>query len=116
LNSFKNIFSKSDLNSLCDNACKDRCQSIEYKLSFSYSAFPTLSYAQDINNSFSRFFPGTDTDDKLMDFFKKGFLKLIVNYDNLRYTSVDEVPAVTANIVYLALLEDNWDFLLELVY
>jgi hypothetical protein len=25
------------------------------------------------------------------------FLKLIVNYDNLRYTSVDEVPAMNLN-------------------
>lgn len=97
LNSFNNIFSKSDLNSLCENACKHQCQSVEYKLSLSTSAFPTLSYAQDIKKTFSRFFPYINTDSELMEFLKKGFLRFNVNYDNLRYTSVDEVPAVTFN-------------------
>jgi hypothetical protein len=56
LNSFNNYFSTIDLNSLSENACKHQCESIEYKLSLSSFAFPTLSYAQDIKNSFTKFF------------------------------------------------------------
>jgi hypothetical protein len=94
LNQFNDLFSKSDLNSLCENACKQQCQSIEYKLSLSTSVFPTLSYAEDIKKGYSRLFPFKATDAELMDFVKNGFLKLIVNYENLRYTSVDEDPVM----------------------
>ena len=56
LNKFYDFFSKRNLSGLCENACKHQCQSILYKLSLSTSAFPTLSYAQDKQNSYSRFF------------------------------------------------------------
>jgi hypothetical protein len=33
----------------------------------------------------------------LIEFCNKGFLKVIISYDNLYYTSVDEVPAMNLN-------------------
>jgi hypothetical protein len=101
---FNDFFSKSDLNSLCENACPSQCQSIEYKLGLSTSSFPTLSYAKSIQASSSNWYNIFSTlnntalnDSELIEFCNKGFLKVIISYDNLYYTSVDEVPAMTLN-------------------
>jgi hypothetical protein len=96
---YLSFFSKSDLNRLCENACPRRCQSIEYKLGLSTSSFPTLSYAKTIQASHLNLnkFPSYINDTELIEFCNKGFLKVIVSYDNLYYTSVDEVPAITLN-------------------
>ncbi len=99
MNNFNDFFSKSDLNSFRENACPSQCQSIEYKLGLSTSSFPTLSYAKSIQASHLNFnkFPSEINDIELIEFFNKGFLKVIVSYDNLYYSSVDEVSAMTLN-------------------
>jgi hypothetical protein len=87
---------------LCENACPSRCQSIEYKLGLSRSSFPTLSYAKSIQASSSNWnkFPCIVNDTELIEFCKKGFFKVIVSYDNLYYTLVDEVSAMTLNDLF----------------
>jgi acid-sensing ion channel 2 len=99
---FVDFFSKSDLNSLCENACPSQCQSIEYKLGLSTSSFPTLSYAKNIQTSYLNYykFPSDINDTELIEFCNKGFLKVIVSYENLYYTLVDEVPAMTLNDLF----------------
>jgi hypothetical protein len=99
LNQFNDFFSKSDLNSLCENACPSQCQSIEYKLGLSTSSFPTLSYAKNIQTSHLNLnkFPSDINDTELIEFCNKGFLKVIISYENLYYTLIDEVPAMTLN-------------------
>ena len=96
-NKFSDFFSKSDLNSLCEYACPSQCKTIEYNLGLSTCAFPTLSYARNLQTSDWGKFPYDINDTELIQFCREGFLKVIVSYDNLYYTSVDEVPSMTLN-------------------
>ena len=98
LNNYNYNFSKSDLNDLCDNACPFQCKTINYKLGLSSSVFPTLSYAKALQINDAVFSFHTDVNDSdLIEMAKNGYLKVILNYENLYYTSVDEVPAMTLN-------------------
>ena len=98
-NEYKDFFSKTNLNTLCDNACPNQCQTIDYNLALSTAAFPTISYAKNLQTSDNTYynFPQYTTDTELMDFCRQGFLKFIINYDHLYYTLIDESPALNSN-------------------
>ncbi len=98
MKNFDANFSKSDMNIVCESACAEQCDSVEYKLDVSQATFPTLTYLKvlqtDYNNGF--IFPGTNVSDaELEKFGRESFLKVVVNYDNLYYTSIEESPSTT---------------------
>ncbi len=104
-NEFDTFFSQSDLNQLCSTACPQECKSIEYKMDTSSKfKFPTLSYLhflQASDESISNRFPDVNTSDTdVTRWAQESFLKVIVNYDNLFYTSFDESPAVSPNDMF----------------
>ena len=102
LNSYDEIFSLSDINSFCEGACPEQCNSIEYDLKLSTAGFPALNYIKLLQSSdaFSLMFPQNVTDAELMDFAREGFLKVIVNYDNAYYTLLDESPAMDSSSLF----------------
>ena len=102
LNSFNEFFSTTDLNSLCDNACPQQCNMAEFKLALSMASFPTLNYLkiQQTSSNKGYMFPQNVTNAELQSFASKGFLKLIINYNNLYYTSIDESPATSFDMFF----------------
>ncbi len=100
LQNFIKFYSQADLNQICNNACLTQCQSIQYDLSLSTAAFPTLSYLKKVQ-SFNEFkFPLYVSDLELIEFAHLGYLKVIVNYENLYYTLFDESPAITSDMIF----------------
>ena len=75
----------------------------EYDLKLSFAKFPTFTYLQnlatDLDKNTSYFFPQNVTKDELISFANIGFLKLIVNYDNLYYTLYEDKPAKTLDAI-----------------
>ncbi len=101
-NEFDTFFFGSDLKQLCSNACPQECNSIEYKLDTSSQFnFPTLSYLrflQASDESISKRFPAVNVSNAdLSQWTQESFLRVIVNYDNLFYTSFSESQAVTGS-------------------
>ena len=99
LNEFYSFFSSSDLNVLCDLSCPPNCETLDYNLITTQAKFPSLNYLKllQLNNSGASFFPNNASDDELKTFASTGFLKLIVNYDNLYYNFYDEKPAISTD-------------------
>ena len=97
LSKFKNSFSSSYFNSLCEYACPSQCQSIEYKLSLSTSAFPTLRYAKNVQTIHYDRFRRFTSDAELIEYCRQGFLKIVVSYENIYYTAIGELAAMTLN-------------------
>ncbi len=89
MDDFDKFFSTADLKQVCESACPQKCNSIEYELSVSTATFPTLSYLKNLQ-AVSDILPKNLSDSELKDFGREGMLKLIVNYDDLYYTSIDE--------------------------
>jgi hypothetical protein len=102
LNSFDEMFSLSDIKIFCEGACPQQCNSIEYDLKLITSGFPALNYLKLLQSSSAYFsmFPQSVTDAELMDFSRGGFLKVIVNYDNPYYTTIDENPAMDSTSLF----------------
>lgn len=93
LNKFDTLFSTSDLNSLCGSACLEECSIVEYDASVTMSNFPTLTYLQNLQSGVSAsLFPQNVEDIELLGFGQQGFLRTVINYDNLFYTTIDESP------------------------
>ena len=106
LKKFDTFFSTSDINAICESACPEQCNIIEYDLTTTEATFPTFSYAKllQINDSsYSSFLPFDVSDTSLANFTRMGFLKLVVNYDQLYYTSYDESPLLSPNDLLAAL-------------
>jgi hypothetical protein len=104
LNEFDRFYAVTDLNELCENACPQKCTAMSYNLeTASKFNFPTLSYLhflQASEESISSKFPVETSDTFSKEFARNGFLKVVVNYDNLYYTSFRESPSVTANDMF----------------
>ena len=103
---FNSFFKTADLNMLCDSACPQQCNTRKYILSTSMATYPTLGYLKTLQsiyntqglvteNDTTYFFPQNVSDTELMEFARTGLIKLIINYDDLYYTSIDEFPKVT---------------------
>lgn len=102
LYAFDSFFTLTDINALCESACPKQCHTIDYKLvTNSMATFPTLTYLRNqlAGNWSNYMFPNT-SDSALIEFAKNGFLKLIINYDNLYYTSIDEVPVMSSSALF----------------
>ncbi len=107
MNVFETKFAKADIKAVCESACPQQCYKAKYNLYISTATFPTLSYLKKkipyfVQGKYSNgteyesyFFPQDRSDSEIMDFAREGFLKFIVNYENLYYTTVDESPKVT---------------------
>ena len=104
LNEFDRYYATTDLNELCENACPQKCTTMFYDLeTASKFNFPTLSYLhflQASEESISSKFPVGTNDTFSIEFARNGFLKVVVNYDNLYYTSFHESPSVTPNDMF----------------
>ena len=80
---------------MCESACPHQCNLVDY-------TFPTLCYLKTLQRIFnaenerhSPHFPQNVSDSELIEFARTGFLKIILNYDDFFYSSVDEVPKVS---------------------
>jgi hypothetical protein len=102
LYNFDSFFTSTDIDLLCKSACPEKCSTIEYDLvTNSIATFPTLTYLknQQAGNWSHYMFPnGSDTE--LIEFGRTGFLKVIVNYDNLYYTLIQEIPTTTQSTLF----------------
>ena len=100
LKSFDAYFTTADIPTLCK--CPQQCEIIEYNFQSSFSKYPTSSYLQLMasNYDFDHFFPYGANLTELIAFANIGILKLIVNYDNLYYTSFEDNPAISADAVW----------------
>ena len=105
LKGFSSFFTISDINSLCESACPKQCNTIQYDLTVSSAGFSSLNYIKLLQTSsqYNLQFPQNISDSDLMEFARQSFLKIILNYDNAYYTSIDEIPAMdsTALFAYL---------------
>ncbi len=101
LNSFQTYFKTADIDGMCK--CPIQCKTVEYDLTTSFAKFPTFKYlhnlATDLTKNTSNLFPQNVTKDELIAFANEGFLKLIVNYDNLYYTLYEDKPAKTLDAI-----------------
>ena len=103
LKNFHKIFTASDINIFCEGACPYQCNTVEYNLKVSTAGFPALNYLkllQSSDHEYSLMFPQNVTDVGLKDFARDGFLKLIVNYDNAYYTTIDESPLMDSTSLF----------------
>jgi hypothetical protein len=109
LEKFDTVFTVADLKNVCDSACPQQCNSVEYNLGVSMATYPSLSYLKSIQGTYlanedgtpsSFFFPQDVDDANLLEFARIGFLKLILNYENLYYTSVDDSPKITSESLF----------------
>ena len=99
LKSFESTFALSDLNELCGYGCPQQCNDIDYNLAVSTAVYPSLKYFKILQNShhFPFTFDRHTTNYELTEFTRKGLLKLVINYDNLFYTTMNDVPTMDAN-------------------
>ena len=93
------------LKQFCSNACPQECYSIEYKLDtssqFNFPALSYLRFLQASDESISKRFPAVNVSNAdLSQLSEKSFLRVIVYYDNLIYTSFNESQAVTSIVIY----------------
>ena len=103
LNKLESFFTTNDMSELCESACPEQCNIIDYELtSRSKAYFPNLIYLKDHQTSDSKgyLFPQNQTDSDLIQFARQGFLKLVVNYESLYYTSINDNAAMTSNDLF----------------
>jgi len=72
----------SDYEHLCN--CPLECHSVSYKLSTSFSSFPTSSYAELYSYNY----------DMAINYVKEVTLSLNIFYEDFRYTVIDEKPKI----------------------
>lgn len=102
LKDFASTFTISDIKVLCENACPQECNTIEYSLTVTTSGFPAMNYLKILQSSaaYSSMFPQNVSDSDLLEFARQGFLKLIINYENPYFTSIDESPAMDSQALF----------------
>ena len=105
LQEFKNsYFTTTDTQSLCQ--CPQQCKIIKYDLKLSTFKYPTYAYMYNMatNNNTSEklplYYKPNLSSTELMKYAKKSVLKLVINYDNLYYTSYDDSPAITSEALF----------------
>lgn len=96
-NEFDEMFAMSNKNLFCESACPQQCNEFNYDTTYNMATFPTSSYLRYLSQDefTSRFFPQGQSESNLTEFARQSFLKIIVNYDNLYYTSIEENPQTT---------------------
>lgn len=94
-NGFKYKFETSDVGQLCSYSCPTECNSISYDSSVDTAYFPTLTYLRSLSvlSNLPSLFPKDQS--LLADFARQGYLKVIINYDDISYTSLDDNPQYT---------------------
>lgn len=102
LKTFSSYFYNADIKSICESACPQQCKSIEYSLTVSSSGFPALNYLKLLQSSstYQLMFPQNASDSELLEFARQGFLKLIINYENPYFTSIDESPTMDGTALF----------------
>jgi hypothetical protein len=95
-------FAEADLKKNCDYACPQKCNTIDYELEVSSATYPNFLYLKKLQSDkqFGRLILKNVSDNELKDFGREGMLKLIVNYENLYYTSIDESPKITFETLF----------------
>ena len=90
------MYRQADLNFLCNKACPQQCNQVEYILSQSIAFFPEINYLKILLEKDNNYNPG----DNLGTWAQRSVLKLVVNYENLYYTSLDENPAMDSTSLF----------------
>lgn len=99
-NEFAAEFLSSDVTQLCDNVCIQECNTQEFDVSLNMATFPTLSYLKFLSSyeNTAILFPSTES--QLMSFGQQGFVKIVIDYDQLYYTSIDEQAQTTLQTLF----------------
>lgn len=92
---FKNTFSMSDLNNICDEACPPECNKILYDISATSATFPSLNYIKYVSRQSSEIGKFPNDESELLEFARNSFLRFIINYNEFSYTSIEEMPEIT---------------------
>lgn len=95
---FQSNFSITNIEYLCQSSCPIECETITYELSSYQAQFPTDSYLEYlmVDEISKSFFPQNITvNSEIEDFVSKSFLRLIINYDELFYTTITDSAAIT---------------------
>ncbi len=103
LKDFARAFRLTDINSFCENSCPQECNTIEYGLSVTTSGFPTLNYLKLLQSDLDfayPMFPLNVSDSELAEFANKAFLKLVINYENLYFISLDVSATMDAQALF----------------
>ena len=86
---------------LCDKNCPMQCSQIVYNTAISFSNYPTKWYSQKLIQDNGTFLRNLTEENQLsfdqwsFDYLQQTTLKLNIFYDDLTYTIVDEIPALT---------------------
>lgn len=93
---FGNFTSTQDILSLCGPSCPLECDSINYRLTTSFSNYPSMAYGKLlVENSQLRSKFSTDASLLTPDYLKKTILALRVYYNELSYEHVIEMEKIS---------------------
>ena len=100
---FVKNFTTSNIVNLCK--CPQQCETQEFAVTTSFAKFPTYKYLKLLatNAATQQYFPSNITDnitlDGLIKFADIGFMKVIINYDNLYYTKYEDESMKTIDSI-----------------
>ncbi len=121
VNFFDSVFSSENMNSFCEDSCKEKCISQKFSLATSVTRFPSVSYLnflKSIDSSYDEnsWFPNTTDPQQLYNFAQQSILSFTVNYDSYSYAIVTENPAITGDqLLGKAILQNNYRLFSTLV-
>jgi hypothetical protein len=89
----------------------EECDTVTYKISQSYSEYPTLSYAKSslfVHANLQTLFANANTDDEKYNLVKRNVMQLNFFYEDLVYTKIEE--AVKIEIVTKKFQSNSFNF------
>lgn len=94
----KDKFDKNNIALLCDSKCPLECDSIVYETSVNTATYPSDYYIKILKqqNGFKEKFKNYELTNSLI---KSSILMLTVYYKDLRYTFIEENPAITFDTI-----------------
>ena len=99
---FNTKYTTSDINSFCENACPQQCNTFNYLLQTSKVSYPSFKYLKLLQTSsyYPRKFPQNVSDSELIEFARNGLVKFSINNANSYITCISETPVMDSNQLF----------------